>query len=111
MQSTSVLALLTITGLALAAEDKVRTLRFAKEDAGKLPAGWKAEKTGTGEGSIWKVVEDDTAPSKTGYGLSPTRRPRFPCQSAQLLRQFSNSLPQAFWPGRSSLERKPRPIA
>src|SRR5438128_2473345 len=72
MQSTSVFALLTITGLALAAEDKVRTLHFAKEDAGKLPAGWKAEKTGTGEGSIWKVVEDDTAPSKTGYVLAQT---------------------------------------
>ena len=51
MRWTSVGAFLVIAGLALAAEDKVRTLHFAKEDAGKLPAGWKAEKTGTGEGS------------------------------------------------------------
>jgi len=72
MRWTSAGAFLAIAGLALAAEDKVRTLHFAREDAGKLPAGWKAEKTGTGEGSIWKVVEDDTAPSKTGYVLAQT---------------------------------------
>src|SRR4029077_8517793 len=29
-------------------------------------------KTGEGEGSVWKVVEDDTAPSKSGYVLAQT---------------------------------------
>ena len=34
------------------------------EDAavGKLPQGWSTAKTGTGPGSVWKVIEDKTAP-------------------------------------------------
>ena len=48
------------------------SVRFAKDDLGKVPRGWKAEKTGTGEGSVWKVVEDDTGPSKSGYVLAQT---------------------------------------
>jgi 3-keto-disaccharide hydrolase len=56
----------------LSAEEKPMTVTFAKEDLGKVPAGWKAEKTGKGEGSVWKVAEDDTAPSKTGYVLAQT---------------------------------------
>jgi hypothetical protein len=55
-----------------AADDKGRTITFAKDDAGKLPKGWTADKTGKGEGSIWKVVADDTAPSKKGYVLAQT---------------------------------------
>src|SRR5207253_4783209 len=39
---------------------------------GKVPAGWKADKTGTGEGSVWKVEADATAPSKSGYVLVQT---------------------------------------
>jgi hypothetical protein len=42
------------------------------DQIGKLPKGWKAEKTGKGEGSIWKVVEDATVPSKTGLALAQT---------------------------------------
>jgi hypothetical protein len=49
-----------------------RVFRFSKDDAGKLPKGWKADKTGKGEGSVWKVVADDTAPSKKGYVLAQT---------------------------------------
>ena len=56
----------------LAADDKARSFRFAKDEVGKLPAGWTAAKTGTGEGSVWKVVADSTAPSKTGYALAQT---------------------------------------
>ena len=65
-------------GLALvsvvlgAADDKGRVFTFSKSDAGKVPAGWKSDKTGTGEGSVWKVVTDDTAPSKSGYVLAQT---------------------------------------
>jgi hypothetical protein len=55
-----------------AAGDKGRGFRFAKADVGKVPSGWKAEKTGKGEGSIWKVVRDETAPSKSGYVLAQT---------------------------------------
>jgi hypothetical protein len=65
------LALLALVGLVLlAAEDKPRSFRFAKADVDKLPAGWTAAKTGQGEGSVWKVVPDETAPSKTGYVLA-----------------------------------------
>jgi hypothetical protein len=55
-----------------AAEDKPRSFRFSKDDVGKVPAGWHADKTGKGEGSVWKVVADDTAPSGTGYALAQT---------------------------------------
>jgi hypothetical protein len=37
-----------------------------------VPANWKAEKTGKGEGSVWKVVADETAPSMSGYVLAQT---------------------------------------
>jgi hypothetical protein len=36
----------------------------------KLPRGWSTAKTGQGEGSVWKVVADDTAPSKSGFVLA-----------------------------------------
>jgi hypothetical protein len=48
------------------------TLSFSKADAGKAPAGWKVEKTGKGEPGAWKVVADDTAPSKKGFVLAQT---------------------------------------
>jgi len=63
---------LLLGAAAAAAEEKVRSLRFGKDDLGKVPAGWKADRTGKGEGSVWKVVADDTAPSKTGFALAQT---------------------------------------
>jgi hypothetical protein len=47
-------------------------LLLSKADLGKLPAGWEAAHTGPGKGSVWKVVEDTTAPSKRGYALAQT---------------------------------------
>jgi hypothetical protein len=62
-----------LVGAALAgAEDKGKNLTFDKKDLGKVPTGWKADKTGKGEGSVWKVVEDKSAPSKNGYVLAQT---------------------------------------
>jgi hypothetical protein len=55
-----------------AAQDKVREFHFSKNDVDKMPAGWKAERTGKGEGSVWKVVKDSTAPSKGSYVLAQT---------------------------------------
>jgi hypothetical protein len=73
MRWTRTVAVVALASTALcAAEDNQRSIRFAKGDLGKVPKGWKAEKTGSGEGSIWKVVEDNTAPSKTGYALAQT---------------------------------------
>jgi hypothetical protein len=75
MRWTTVVALAALAGAAgWADEGKVRAFRFGKGDAGKLPAGWKAEKTGKGEGSVWKVVADRTAPSRSGYVLAQTAR-------------------------------------
>jgi hypothetical protein len=68
-------ALVALVGAAVwADEGKGRAFRFSKEDVGKVPASWKAEKTGKGEGSVWKVVADETAPSKSGYVLAQTAK-------------------------------------
>jgi hypothetical protein len=56
----------------LMAADKGPRGRFTKDDLGKVPAGWKAARTGKGEGSVWKVVADDSAPSKSGLVLAQT---------------------------------------
>ena len=75
MQRTMALALTALVGTAiLADEGKERAFKFSKDDIGKIPKGWKAEKTGRGEGSVWKVVEDDTAPSKSGLALAQTAK-------------------------------------
>jgi hypothetical protein len=56
----------------VAAAETARMFQFGKGDVGKVPAGWAAAKTGQGEGSVWKVVTDATAPSKTGCALAQT---------------------------------------
>jgi hypothetical protein len=65
-------ATVLLGGVILAADDKTRVVKFSKDDTGRVPAGWKAEKTGQGEGSVWKVVADDTAPSGTGHVVAQT---------------------------------------
>jgi hypothetical protein len=55
-----------------AAEDKASAFRFDKDDVGKAPAGWTVDRTGKGEGSVWVVVADKTAPSGTGRALAQT---------------------------------------
>jgi Domain of Unknown Function (DUF1080) len=56
--------------LLTAATELPLLFMFSKDDLGKLPAGWKADHTGEGKGSLWKVVADDTSPTKTGYALA-----------------------------------------
>jgi hypothetical protein len=73
MHWIDVLAAAALAGAALAgAEGDAPRFRFGKDDVGKVPPGWKADQTGKGEGSVWKVVADDTAPSKSGYALAQT---------------------------------------
>jgi hypothetical protein len=75
MRWTTVVALVALAGAVVwADEGKVRAFRFSKDDLGKVPAGRKAEKTGKGEGSVWKLVEDPTAPSKSGVVLAQTAK-------------------------------------
>jgi hypothetical protein len=70
MRPLAALTLFVLT--TLAAEPAIREWTFKKDDLGKLPAGWTAAKTGEGEGSVWKVTADDTAPGKTGHVLTQT---------------------------------------
>jgi len=73
MRWSLTVGLMVVVGtVLLAADDKPKTFRFDKASLGKLPVGWKSDQTGKGEGSVWKVVADDTAPSKTGFVLAQT---------------------------------------
>src|SRR5437763_17085513 len=66
------LAIAVLVAAPLAAADPPFVFGLAKSDLGKLPAGWEAAKTGEGKGSVWTVVADDTAPSKSGLALAQT---------------------------------------
>jgi hypothetical protein len=70
MRTIAVIALFGVP--ALAAEPKAREWNFKKDDLGKLPAGWTAAKTGEGDGSVWKVTADNSAPGKSGHVLTQT---------------------------------------
>ncbi len=72
MQWAHAMAVLALAGTVLAADQKILTFRLTNDDAGKLPSGWKAEKTGAGEGSVWKVEPDESTPSRTGFALAQT---------------------------------------
>jgi hypothetical protein len=73
MRRFSMAVMVVLVGVSLlATEEKEQKMRLSKDDIGKVPTGWKADKTGKGEGSIWKVVADETAPSKTGLALAQT---------------------------------------
>ena len=68
---TSVILLLA--AFLVGADDTApRVITFGKDAVDKLPAGWKADKSGKGEGSVWKVLADKTAPSKSGQVLAQT---------------------------------------
>ena len=67
-----VLFLLACSAALLVAGEEPRPITFDRKDLGKLPAGWKAAQTGEGKGSLWKVLADDTAPSKSGCVLAQT---------------------------------------
>jgi hypothetical protein len=55
-------ALALLGGTATAADPKTYREDFEKAKVGEVPKGWTVAKTGTGEGSAWKVVEDKSAP-------------------------------------------------
>jgi hypothetical protein len=73
MRRVTLMVLFVLLSASLApADDPIKSFRFTKDEAGKVPAGWKVAKTGTEAGSTWQVVADDTAPSKSGYVLAQT---------------------------------------
>lgn len=59
----SLTALALCGSVALGQEAKPQVWDFENATMGKLPPGWTAAKTGEGEGSVWKVVEDPSAPT------------------------------------------------
>jgi len=61
--------LIAVVASAMAADDAI-TWKLTRDMIGKLPPGWVAAKTGKGEGSVWKIVADETAPSKSGLVLA-----------------------------------------
>ena len=48
--------------LTVADEPSSKRWDFEDAKAGELPKGWAAAKTGAGPGSVWKVLEDSSAP-------------------------------------------------
>ena len=56
-----------VAAMSLIAADKTEKIRWSFEDArvGKVPEGWSSGKTGKGSGSVWKVIDDNSAPSGT----------------------------------------------
>jgi hypothetical protein len=54
--------LLILSGMAGADEVKPVKHDFEAATVGSVPTGWTVAKTGTGEGSVWAVVEDKSAP-------------------------------------------------
>jgi hypothetical protein len=76
MRRIAVLLTILLGAPLLGAADETK-LTFSKVDANKLPRGWKAEQTNEGkDSSIWKVVPDKTAPSKSGYVLYQSAKSR-----------------------------------
>ncbi len=51
------------TSLLLAADDKLRAFQFGKDDVGKVPMGWKVDKTGKGDGSVWNLDIAQSGPT------------------------------------------------
>jgi len=55
---SAIVALLLVGG----GQPQKKTWNFEDAKVGKLPAGWSSAKTGKGPGSVWKVLEDKSAP-------------------------------------------------
>jgi hypothetical protein len=72
MRPLLIAMVLALSAATLTATDSTPRMRFTKDDLGKLPSGWKAARTGKGEGSVWKVAADDSAPSESGVVLAQT---------------------------------------
>jgi len=62
--------IILLGALAVGADKKELKAIFDKSSLGKVPPGWTVARTGKGEGSAWKVVADETAPSRTGVALA-----------------------------------------
>ncbi len=55
----------TLLLIGIVGDDKTTSWDFEDATIGNLPAGWTAAKTGKGEGSVWRIGVDKTAPKGT----------------------------------------------
>jgi hypothetical protein len=74
MSCGSLLALLLSVAVAGGAKSEEKVFAFKGAKIGELPAGWKATQTGKGTGSVWKIMEDKTAPGGTSLVLAQTAK-------------------------------------
>ena len=73
MRLPSLIVILGIVTSLSAGEPVTKIIsKFGKDALGTLPRSWKADRTGKGDGSVWKVVADESAPSKSGHVLAQT---------------------------------------
>jgi hypothetical protein len=75
MRRTVTLATVLLLGCVspLAAEGgKEKSFVYRQDDLEKVPKDWQAAQTGKGKGSDWKVVRDESAPTKSGLALAQT---------------------------------------
>jgi hypothetical protein len=64
MRTTFAAAVLTVCwSVSLVQETKPQLWDFEDAKVGSVPPGWTTAKTGQGDGSVWKVTEDKSAPS------------------------------------------------
>jgi hypothetical protein len=73
MSRIAIAAVISFSGIVMAADSSL-SFRLTSTDVGKLPRGWSAAQTGDGQGSVWKVVADASAPSKSGFALAQTAK-------------------------------------
>ena len=71
MKKVMVIAALLVAAALALGDGGTRVMKFTKSDAGKVPTGWTAAQTGKGK-SVWKVIADESAPSKSGFALAQT---------------------------------------
>jgi hypothetical protein len=71
---SSVVGLLVVLLVTSAAAEEFSPLRLQESDIGKLPQGWTSASTGEGEGSVWKVVRDESVPGGKGLALEQTAK-------------------------------------
>lgn len=69
MRHLALVLLLLVVGVT-AADDHEHRYGFEKTQVGELPPGWITAKTGTGNGSVWKIVAEKEAPG--GKALAQT---------------------------------------
>jgi len=62
MRVVSLVAVLAFASNGWAVQPAVQRVNFNTAKVGEMPAGWKAGVTGKADGSVWRVVEDKSAP-------------------------------------------------